>query len=73
MQFGITNKSFIHANRCGPCKMMHPVYEQLSNRYRDVMFLRCDGDKNRDISSSEGILYYFNIFIIDRHNRFPYF
>lgn len=35
--------------------MMHPVYEQLSNRYRDVMFLRCEGDKNRDISSSEGM------------------
>ena len=30
---------------CGPCKMVAPMFDQLSNRYTDVNFLRVDVDQ----------------------------
>lgn len=35
--------------------MMHPVFDQLSTKYTNVVFLRVDGDRNRDISGEYGI------------------
>ena len=35
--------------------MMHPVFDQLSVKYPNVVFLRVDGDRNRHISGEYGI------------------
>lgn len=35
--------------------MMHPIFDQLSTKYPNVVFLRVDGDKNRYISGEYGI------------------
>ena len=37
--------------RCGPCKRMHPIFDQLSEKYPNVIFLRIDVDKNRQLSA----------------------
>lgn len=44
---------------CGPCKMFNPVYEELSEKYSDVVFVKVIGDspKNNgsDLMRREGI------------------
>ena len=38
------------AEWCGPCKMMHPVFESLSKKYPQIKFARVNVDNNQNIS-----------------------
>ena len=38
------------AEWCGPCKMMHPVFESLSNKYPQIKFARVNIDLNQNIA-----------------------
>ena len=38
------------AEWCGPCKMMHPVFESLSNKYPKIKFARVNVDQNQSIA-----------------------
>ena len=38
------------AEWCGPCKMMHPVFENLSNKYPQIKFARVNVDLNQNIA-----------------------
>ena len=38
------------ADWCGPCKMMHPVFESLSKKYPKIKFARVNVDQNQDIA-----------------------
>ena len=35
------------ATWCGPCKVISPAFEQMSERYKDVTFLKVDVDQSR--------------------------
>jgi len=41
----------MYADWCGPCKMMAPIIESLSNEYEDVKFVKINVDDNPDIAA----------------------
>ena len=43
------------AEWCGPCKMMHPVFESLSKKYPKVRFARMNVDLNQNIAMRFGV------------------
>jgi thioredoxin 1 len=38
------------AEWCGPCKMMHPIFESLYKKYPKIKFARVNVDLNQNIS-----------------------
>ncbi|OMH82285.1 Thioredoxin-1 [Zancudomyces culisetae] len=39
------------ATWCGPCKMIAPKFEQFSNQYTDVRFIKVDVDEQEEIAA----------------------
>ena len=52
---GITLVDF-YANWCGPCRMLHPIIEDLSNERSEVTFKQIDVDKAPNISKEYGVM-----------------
>ncbi|MBX3241825.1 MAG: thioredoxin [Chitinophagaceae bacterium] len=45
-----------YADWCGPCKMVAPVLEELSEEYKDKLIIyKVDTEKERDLSAAFGI------------------
>mmetsp|Transcript_16210 Transcript_16210/g.21500 ORF Transcript_16210/g.21500 Transcript_16210/m.21500 type:complete len:128 (-) Transcript_16210:150-533(-) len=40
---------------CGPCKMIAPEFKRFSETYTEVIFLKVDVDKCRDIASAQKV------------------
>jgi len=38
------------AEWCGPCKMMHPIFDRMAKKYRHIKFARVNVDQNQNIS-----------------------
>ena len=45
-----------YATWCGPCKMLSPIVDEVSNEIEDVKFLKVDVDESGDIASEYGIM-----------------
>ena len=45
-----------NATWCGPCKMMAPVFDELSESYSSVKFISCDVDECPETAQSYGIM-----------------
>lgn len=43
------------AEWCGPCQMMHPVFESLSKKYPAIRFARVNVDQNQSIAMRFGV------------------
>ena len=43
------------ADWCGPCKMMHPVFESLSKKYPKIRFGRVNVDLNQNLAMRFGV------------------
>lgn len=43
------------AEWCGPCKMMHPIFESLHKKYPKIKFARVNVDLNQNISMKFGV------------------
>ena len=44
------------ADWCGPCKMLGPVIEELSNEYTDIKFAKVNVDDNMDLAEKFSIM-----------------
>ena len=44
------------ATWCGPCKMLSPIVDEVSNEITDVKFIKVDVDKSNDVASSYNIM-----------------
>jgi thioredoxin 1 len=47
---GVTLVDF-YADWCGPCRMLHPVIEEVAKEMSDVAFVKVDIDKNQKSAS----------------------
>jgi thioredoxin 1 len=43
------------AEWCGPCRLMHPVFNRLSKKYRYIKFARVNVDQAQDIAMRFGV------------------
>ncbi|APR65260.1 thioredoxin [Borrelia anserina] len=45
-----------YADWCGPCKMLAPIYDELSKKYGDkIDFYKVDTDKEQEVSIALGV------------------
>ena len=52
---GITLVDF-YAEWCGPCKMLSPILEELTNEYPDINFVKVDCDQEMALAEKYGIM-----------------
>jgi len=45
-----------YATWCGPCKMMHPVLEEVSNERSNVKIMQIDVDKAEEVAKEYGVM-----------------
>ena len=45
-----------YATWCGPCKMLAPIVEEVSNEVNDYSFYKLDVDQNEEVARSYGIM-----------------
>lgn len=43
------------AEWCGPCKLMHPVFERMAKKYRQIKFARVNVDQNQSLAMRFGV------------------
>lgn len=43
------------AEWCGPCRMMHPVFESMAKKYQSIQFARMNVDENRTVPARFGV------------------
>ncbi|MDE7306041.1 MAG: thioredoxin [Clostridia bacterium] len=44
------------ATWCGPCKMLAPVMEEVSESFADAVFVKVDVDENAELAARYGIM-----------------
>lgn len=41
---------------CGPCKMMHPVIEEIANNHSNLKIIKVDVDKHEDLARNYSVM-----------------
>lgn len=62
-----------YADWCGPCKMLGPVLEEVSEEYTDIKFIKVNVDEAIDVASKYGIMSIPNVIMFkdgEAVNRF---
>lgn len=57
------------ATWCGPCKMLGPVFEKVSDEVNDVKFVKLDVDKFNDIAREYGVMSIPTLILFENGNE----
>ena len=52
-----------YADWCGPCKMLSPILEELSEEYKNINFIKVNVDDNMELASKFSIMSIPTIYI----------
>jgi thioredoxin 1 len=58
------------AEWCGPCKRIAPIYQELSDKFMNIVFLKIDVDESEKISEAFGITALPTFVVINKGNIF---
>merc|ERR1711976_254264 len=58
-----------YADWCGPCKMIAPKLEAMSNEFTNVVFLKVNVDDNSEVAEEHGISAMPTFFIFKNKNK----
>ncbi len=53
------------ATWCGPCRMLSPVMEELSEEFPDTTFAKVDVDQNGDLAASLNVFSIPDVFVFE--------
>lgn len=56
-------------NRCGPCRQIAPIYESLSNKYPQAVFLKVDVDDCDTVAASNSVSTIAKIYLPNNGNN----
>lgn len=54
------------ATWCGPCKMLGPVFEELSTEINDIKFIKVDIDKHEDLCRKYKVMSVPTLIVFDK-------
>ena len=57
------------ATWCGPCKMLGPVFEKVSEEVNNVKFVKLDVDKFNDIAREYGVMSIPTLILFENGNE----
>ncbi len=53
-----------YADWCGPCKMLGPIIEKVSEDYPDVNFVKVNVDENEELAMEFGVMSIPSVFML---------
>jgi thioredoxin len=45
----------VYSTSCGPCKMMEPIFKQLSSEHKDIQFVKINCDEQPELAKKYGV------------------
>ena len=54
------------ATWCGPCKMLGPVFEELSTEINDIKFIKVDIDEHEDLCRKYKVMSVPTLIVVDK-------
>lgn len=51
-----------YADWCGPCMMLSPILEELSNQYKDIKICKVNIDEEMELATEYGVMSIPNVF-----------
>ena len=57
-----------YADWCGPCKMLSPILEEVSEDHQDIKFVKINVDENEELAAEFGIMSIPAVFMLKDGN-----
>ncbi len=58
-----------YASWCGPCKMISPLLEEISNENNDIKIIKVNVDEHNDIAANHGVMSIPTLILFENGNE----